>query len=111
MRKPARRSVHIRRKRDSRLPARRLRNCWRICVNPTFVMVVTLSIEDQLQRHGYEVGKVDGVIDAHTREAIRAYQADAGLAIDGEADDLLLAHLQTSDVQPLPRSATVAMPW
>ena len=64
-----------------------------------------------MQRHGYEVGKVDGVIDAHTREAIRAYQADAGLAIDGEADDLLLAHLQTSDVQPLPRSAIVEMQW
>jgi peptidoglycan hydrolase-like protein with peptidoglycan-binding domain len=72
---------------------------------------VALSIEDQLQRHGYEVGKVDGVIDAHTREAIRAYQADAGLAIDGEADDLLLAHLQTSDVEPLPRSAIVEMQW
>ena len=72
---------------------------------------VALSIEDQLQRHGYEVGKVDGVIDAHTRDAIRAYQADAGLAIDGEADDLLLAHLQTSDVQPLPRSAIVEMQW
>ena len=72
---------------------------------------VALSIEDQLQRHGYEVGKVDGVIDARTREAIRAYQADAGLAINGEADDLLLAHLQTSDVEPLPSTALVEMQW
>ena len=61
--------------------------------------------------HGYAVGAVDGVVDAGTREAIRAYQADAGLAITGEADDPLLAHLQTSDVTPMPRSALVEVQW
>ena len=72
---------------------------------------LVLNIEDQLQRHGYEVGRVDGVIDSRTREAIRAYQADAGLAVTGEADDPLLAHLQTSDVKPLPTSAVVEVQW
>ena len=63
---------------------------------------MVLNIEDQLQRHGYAAGPVDGVIDDRTRQAIRAYQGDAGLAITGDADDALLAHLQTSNVKPLP---------
>ena len=72
---------------------------------------LALEIEQQLQQHGYAVGAVDGVVDAGTREAIRAYQADAGLAITGNADDPLLAHLQTSDVTPMPRSALVEVQW
>jgi peptidoglycan hydrolase-like protein with peptidoglycan-binding domain len=72
---------------------------------------LALEIEQQLQQHGYAVGAVDGVVDVGTREAIRAYQADAGLAITGEADDPLLAHLQTSDVTPMPRSALVEVQW
>jgi peptidoglycan hydrolase-like protein with peptidoglycan-binding domain len=64
-----------------------------------------LNIEDQLQRHGYLVGPVDGVIDTRTRQAIRAYQADVGLSVTGEADDRLLAHLQASDVKPLTSNA------
>ena len=70
-----------------------------------------LSIEEELQGHGYAVGPVDGVIDARTREAIRAYQGDAGIAITGEADDPLLAHLQTSDIKPLPTSALVEVQY
>ena len=72
---------------------------------------LALSIEDELQRHGYAVGPVDGVIDQRTRDAIRAYQADAGLAITGRADNELLAHLQTSDVRSLPASAVAEIQW
>ena len=72
---------------------------------------LVLNVEDLLQRHGYAVGPVDGVLDGRTRDAIRAYQADAGLAITGEADDPLLAHLQTSDVTPLPNSAIVEVQY
>jgi peptidoglycan hydrolase-like protein with peptidoglycan-binding domain len=72
---------------------------------------LAMEIEQQLQQHGYSVGAVDGVVDARTREAIRAYQADAGIAITGNADDPLLAHLQTSDVAPMPRSALVEVQW
>ena len=56
-------------------------------------------------------GRTRRTVDASTREAIRAYQADAGLAITGTADDPLLAHLQTSDVTPMPRSALVEVQW
>jgi len=72
---------------------------------------LALSIEDELQRHGYAVGPVDGVIDQRTHDAIRAYQADAGLAITGRADEELLAHLQTSDVKSLPTNAIVEIQW
>jgi peptidoglycan hydrolase-like protein with peptidoglycan-binding domain len=74
-------------------------------------MQVALSIEDQLQRHGYLVGQVDGVIDTQTRQAIRAYQADVGLSVTGEADDRLLAHLQASDVKPLMPNAIAETQW
>ena len=74
-------------------------------------MQVALNIEDQLQRHGYLVGPVDGVIDTRTRQAIRAYQADVGLSVTGEADDRLLAHLQASDVKPLTSNAIAETQW
>jgi peptidoglycan hydrolase-like protein with peptidoglycan-binding domain len=72
---------------------------------------VALNIEDQLQRHGYLVGPVDGVIDMRTRQAIRAYQADVGLSVTGEADDRLLAHLQASDAKPLTTNAIAETQW
>jgi peptidoglycan hydrolase-like protein with peptidoglycan-binding domain len=72
---------------------------------------LALAVERQLQQHGYSVGAVDGVVDADTREAVRAYQADAGLAITGAVDDPLLAHLQTSDVAPMPHNALVEVQW
>jgi peptidoglycan hydrolase-like protein with peptidoglycan-binding domain len=72
---------------------------------------VALNIEDQLQRHGYLVGPVDGVIDTRTRQAIRAYQADVGLSVTGEADYRLLAHLQTSDAKPLTTNAIAETQW
>jgi peptidoglycan hydrolase-like protein with peptidoglycan-binding domain len=72
---------------------------------------VALNIEDQLQRRGYVVGPVDGVIDTRTRQAIRAYQADVGLSVTGEADDRLLAHLQASDVKPLTSNAIAETQW
>jgi peptidoglycan hydrolase-like protein with peptidoglycan-binding domain len=72
---------------------------------------LAMEVEQELQEHGYSVGAVDGVVDARTREAIRAYQADAGLAITGSADDPLLAHLQTSEVTSMPRSALVEVQW
>ena len=72
---------------------------------------VALNIEDQLQRHGYLVGSVDGVIDTQSRQAVRAYQADAGLSVTGEADDRLLAHLQASDVKPLTPNAIAETQW
>jgi peptidoglycan hydrolase-like protein with peptidoglycan-binding domain len=74
-------------------------------------MQVKRDIEGQLQRHGYAVGTVDGVIDTRSRQAIRAYQSDAGLAVTGEADYPLLASLQSSAVQSVPTSIIGETQW
>jgi peptidoglycan hydrolase-like protein with peptidoglycan-binding domain len=37
-----------------------------------------LGAEKRLRRLGYDTGKVDGVFDKATREAMRAYQTDQG---------------------------------
>ena len=56
------------------------------------------GIQMELLAHGYNAGVVDGVMGARTRAAIRAYQLDAGLEIDGEPSPELLDHLKF--VQP-----------
>ncbi len=59
------------------------------------------KIEDALSRRGYDVGSVDGMVDATTRAAIRSYQEDAGLGVTGVADLSLLRHLENSDIRSL----------
>lgn len=61
-------------------------------------------IEEALSRKGYDVGMVDGMLDADTRAAIRAYQGDAKLGVTGVADANLLRHLERSDVQAVSQS-------
>lgn len=66
---------------------------------------IVLDIEDELQRRGYVVGPVDGTLDTRSRAAVRTYQTDAGLAVTGQADDALLAHLRSSEVKAMPPTA------
>jgi len=55
----------------------------------------TLSdLQWQLAVHGYDPGSPDGVDGPRTRRAIRQYQADAGLPVDGMPSAALLNHLQ-----------------
>ncbi|MGH6960965.1 MAG: peptidoglycan-binding domain-containing protein, partial [Dongiaceae bacterium] len=55
------------------------------------------DVQWQLAVHGYDPGPADGVVGAHTRAAIRQYQADAALPVDGEPTLALLDHLQFTD--------------
>jgi hypothetical protein len=52
------------------------------------------GIQAELRRRGFDVASVNGMLDALTRQAIRAYQADAGLGVDGLPSAELLARLQ-----------------
>ena len=52
------------------------------------------GIQQELALHGYRPGAVDGRLGGGTRRAIRDYQRDAGLKVDGAATRELLDHLK-----------------
>ena len=55
------------------------------------------EIQRELQDRGYDIGATDGVLGPTTRNAIRTYQADAGLPVTGEASASLLRSLQSAE--------------
>jgi peptidoglycan hydrolase-like protein with peptidoglycan-binding domain len=52
------------------------------------------GIQKELRAHGYNAGPVDGRMGPRTAAAIRRYQRDAGLPVDGVASKELLDHLK-----------------
>lgn len=54
---------------------------------------VVNSIQTSLNRLGYDVGVIDGQIGGSTQAAIRAYQRDHALVVDGRASPELADHL------------------
>jgi peptidoglycan hydrolase-like protein with peptidoglycan-binding domain len=62
-----------------------------------------VDLQWQLAVHGYDPGPADGIVGARTRAAIRDYQRDANLAVDGIASRGVLDHLRFAD--PPVRSA------
>ena len=56
-----------------------------------------LAIQRALRGRGYDPGPADGLIGARTRDAIRQYQTDAGLARTGKADKALLQELRAAN--------------
>ena len=53
-----------------------------------------LEIEQLLDRLSFRPGKVDGVFDQDTAQAIEAYQRAAGLTVDGRPSTALLNELR-----------------
>jgi len=51
------------------------------------------DIQRQLQAHGYKPGAVDGVLGPRTCNAVRRYQKEAGLEVDGVLDPKLQNHM------------------
>ena len=60
---------------------------------------LNLDVESALQARGYNVGTVDGTIDAQSRAGIRAYQRDAGLDPNGQVSTQLLTHIETNNLR------------
>lgn len=54
-------------------------------------------IQAQLNRLGYESGRVDGVLGPLTTAAIRAYQADKNLPVDRQVTGALLMRLRAQN--------------
>jgi peptidoglycan hydrolase-like protein with peptidoglycan-binding domain len=52
------------------------------------------GLQKELRAHGYDAGPVDGRMGPRTAAAIRRYQRDAGLPVDGVASKQLLDHLK-----------------
>ena len=51
-------------------------------------------IQSALEAKGHSPGGVDGIMGANTRKAIKAYQEEHGLAIDGKPSVSLAQHLK-----------------
>ncbi len=54
---------------------------------------LTQNLEQALQSQGYDAGSVDGVYDAKTASAVRAYQRDNNMPDTGEASSDMLRGL------------------
>ena len=52
-----------------------------------------------LGRLGFDAGPADGAMGFRTRQAIRRYQSQAGLPVNGQVSDSLLVHLRRSHAQ------------
>lgn len=52
------------------------------------------ALQEQLIRLGLDPGKADGVLGTRTKAAIRGYQRQAGLPVDGHPSLTLLEHLR-----------------
>ncbi|MEQ6917206.1 peptidoglycan-binding protein [Halomonas aquatica] len=57
------------------------------------------EIQRELNRLGYDAGPVDGLMGTRTRNAIRQYQSDAGIASNGYATSDLLIRLRQTERQ------------
>jgi len=53
----------------------------------------TRAVQEALLARGFDPGPVDGAIGPQTRQSIRTYQSQSGLAVDGEVSRALLSHL------------------
>ena len=60
------------------------------------------EVQQRLLDRGFEIGEVDGMIGAKTREAIKQFQAQNSLPEDGRAGQRVLRALRSSASKPSP---------
>jgi hypothetical protein len=58
------------------------------------------DVQRLLAERGYDVGEPDGIIGQRTREAIKSFQATAGLPVDGHAGTQVLNALEALKKRP-----------
>lgn len=63
-------------------------------LDPGLRRIYVVGIQEALAARGYDPGPADGVAGSRTRAAIRRYQTDAGLPVDGQPSPALLNHLK-----------------
>ncbi|GMQ75785.1 MAG: hypothetical protein BMS9Abin01_1043 [Gammaproteobacteria bacterium] len=70
----------------------------------SFQQLVT-DIQRMLTELGYRPGAVDGSVGERTRQAIRRYQSNTGLTVDGHPSESLRQHLRITTGTAAPKSA------
>jgi len=65
------------------------------------------KVQRMLAERGYDAGSADGFAGRKTRTAIRRYQEQAGLNVDGEATDALVDHMLRETVRTVQRMLAV----
>lgn len=66
-----------------------------VAAQPNLNQAVT-NLQSQLAAHGYDPGPIDGVMGERTRAAIRAYQRDRQMPVDGQVSQALVASLASN---------------
>ena len=72
-----------------------------------------IPIQHQLTARGFEIGVIDGILGPRTREAIKSYQSQHGLPVDGRVSAALLRHMTgraAAEAPPAAASGTVPPP-
>ncbi|HKY94178.1 MAG TPA: peptidoglycan-binding protein [Kiloniellales bacterium] len=58
------------------------------------------EVQGELRLRGYDIPSISGVLDTATVSAIKRYQSDASLTVDGRVTDELLAQLRSGRTDP-----------
>lgn len=61
---------------------------------PTYDTQMIVDLQTELRKRGYDIPAITGKLDAATTVAIREYQADAGMVVDGRPSLTLLTNLR-----------------
>jgi peptidoglycan hydrolase-like protein with peptidoglycan-binding domain len=64
--------------------------------SPSNVNQDVINLQSQLAARGYDPGPIDGMMGERTRAAIRAYQRDRQMPVDGQVSQALLASLSNN---------------
>lgn len=67
---------------------------WPRLYEPLFAESERMELQRRLAEKGYAIGEIDGKIGSGSVAAIRAYQTDEGIAVDGYASQELLMRLR-----------------
>jgi peptidoglycan hydrolase-like protein with peptidoglycan-binding domain len=77
---------------------------------PSTFKQLVMDIQHMLTELGYRPGPVDGAYGSSTRQAIRRYQSNTGLVVDGHPSESLRQHLRvtTGSAAPAPAKSGTA---
>ncbi len=76
--------------------------------SPNSFQRLVMDIQGMLTELGYRPGGVDGSVGQGTRQAIRRYQSNTGLTVDGHPSESLRQHLRVTTGAAVPGSATAS---